>query len=383
MVLTALVSILVLALARVGAAPSTFLPRAVCPDGTQVGNAACCAFIAVAQDLQENIFQNECGEDSHEALRLTFHDAISISQKLGPSAGGGADGSMLLFPTVEPNFHANAGIDDSVNNLLPIFARHSVSAGDLIQFAGAVALSNCPGAPQLEFMAGRPNHTIAAIDGLIPEPQDTVDSILERFADAGNFSAFEVISLLASHSVARADKVDETVDAAPFDSTPFTFDTQIFLEVLLAGTGFPGTSNNTGEVMSPLPLGSGNDTGELRLQSDFALARDSRTACFWQGFVNEQDLMTTSFKAAMAKLAILGHNRADLIDCSDVVPATVKTPVKPASFPATKSAADLQLSCNSTPFPSLTADPGSQETLIPHCADGGQDCPAIQFVGPA
>lgn len=93
-------------------------------------------------------------------------------------------------------------------------------------------------------MAGRPNHTIAAIDGLIPvwkienshlhlvtrnsqEPQDSVDLILERFADAGNrllsceetviligtscvtgnFSAFEVISLLASHSVARADKV--------------------------------------------------------------------------------------------------------------------------------------------------------------------------------
>lgn len=40
--------------------------------------------------------------------------------------------------------------------------------------------------------------------------------------------------------------------------------------------------------------------------------------------------MTTSFKAAMSKLAILGHNRADLIDCSDVVPATVNTPVKPA-----------------------------------------------------
>jgi cytochrome c peroxidase len=73
----------------------------------------------------------------------------------------------------------------------------------------------------------------------------------------------------------------------PFDSTPFTFDTQFFLEVLLKGTGFPGSSNNVGEVMSPLPLTSGNDTGEMRLQSDFALARDIRTACFWQGFVGE------------------------------------------------------------------------------------------------
>jgi cytochrome c peroxidase len=119
------------------------------------------------------------------------------------------------------------------------------------------------------------------------DPSDSVTAILERFADGGNFSPFEVVSLLASHTVARADKVDETIDAAPFDSTPFTFDTQVFLEVLLKGTGFPGSGNNSGEVMSPLPRSSGNDTGEMRLQSDFAIARDARTACFWQGFVSE------------------------------------------------------------------------------------------------
>ncbi|KAJ7456124.1 manganese peroxidase [Mycena latifolia] len=377
-----LLAIIALA-ATVRAAPSASAAGAVCPDGTRVGNAACCVFIPLAQDLQENVFQNECGEDTHEALRLTFHDAIAISQKLGPSAGGGADGSMLLFPTIEPNFAANNGIDDSVNNLLPFLAKHRVSAGDLVQFAGAVGLSNCPGAPQLEFLAGRPNKTIPAIDGLIPEPQDSVTSILERFADGGNFSPFEVISLLASHTVARADKVDETIDAAPFDSTPFTFDTQIFLEVLLKGTGFPGTGNNSGEVMSPLPLSSGNDTGEMRLESDFALARDPRTACFWQGFVNEQELMTSSFRAAMSKLAILGHKRSNLIDCSDVVPPTVRTAVKPASFPATKSARDLELTCNNLRFPSLTTNPGARETLIPHCADGGQFCPSVQFDGPA
>ncbi|KAJ7070455.1 manganese peroxidase [Mycena belliarum] len=311
-------------------APATRDTSAVCSDGTAVPHTACCAFIPLAKDLQANLFQNECGEDAHEVVRLVFHDAITISQRLGPSAGGGADGSVLLFPTVEANFHANDGIDESVNNLLHYLALYNVSAGDLVQFAGAVGLSNCPGAPRLEFLAGRPNTTVVPQDGLVPEPQDSVDSILARFADAGNFSPFEVVSLLASHSIARADVVDPTIDAAPFDSTPFTFDTQVFLEVLLKGTGFPGTNNNVGEVMSPLPLSSGNDTGELRLQSDFALARDNRTACFWQGFVNKQDFMASSFRAAMAKLAILGHNRDDLIDCSSVVPATVKTAVKGA-----------------------------------------------------
>jgi cytochrome c peroxidase len=54
-------------------------------------------------------------------------------------SGGGADGSVLLFPLIEPEFHANDGIDDSVNNLLPLLAKHPVSAGDLVQFAGTYA----------------------------------------------------------------------------------------------------------------------------------------------------------------------------------------------------------------------------------------------------
>ncbi|PSR85708.1 hypothetical protein PHLCEN_2v5355 [Hermanssonia centrifuga] len=298
-------------------------------------------------------------------------------------SGGGADGSMLLFPTVEPNFSANNGIDDSVNNLIPFMQKHNtISAGDLVQFAGAVALTNCPGAPQLEFLAGRPNKTIAAVDGLIPEPQDNVTSILARFKDAGNFSPSEVVALLASHSVARADKVDTTIDAAPFDSTPFTFDTQVFLEVLLKGTGFPGTGNNVGEVASPLPLTSGTDTGEMRLQSDFALARDERTACAWQSFVNEQELMASAFKAAMAKLAVLGHDTRTLINCTEVVPPPTPAVDKPASFPATKSAADLELTCKSK-FPTLTTDAGATESLIPHCSDGAMNCTTVQFTGPA
>ena len=126
--------------------------------------------------------------------------------------------------------------------------------------------------------------------------------------------------------------------------------------MLLKGVGFPGTDNNTGEVESPLPIGSGTDIGELRLQSDFVLARDERTACFWQGFVNEQEFMAASFKAAMAKLAILGNNREDLIDCSDVVPVPKPAVNKPASFPASTGPKDLELTCKALRFPTLTTD---------------------------
>ena len=50
----------------------------------------------------------------------------------------------------------------------------------VVQFAAAVALTNCPGAPRLPFFAGRPNATAPAVEGLIPEPQDSVDAILAR-----------------------------------------------------------------------------------------------------------------------------------------------------------------------------------------------------------
>lgn len=195
--------------------------------------------------------------------------------------------SVRRFPFIKPKYRskrcaaANDGISDSVGDLTPFLQKYLVTAGDLIQFAGAVGVSNCPGAPKLQFLAGRPNATIPASDGTVPQPQDPVTMILERMADAG-FSADELVHLLASHSVARADHVDTSKPASPFDSTPFTFDTQFFLETLLKGTGFPGTPNNTGEALSPLPA-----EGELRLQSDFALARDPRTACTWQSLISE------------------------------------------------------------------------------------------------
>lgn len=54
---------------------------------------------------------------------------------------------MLVFPTIEPNYHANLGINDSVADLLPLMQSGefpTITAGDLIQFGGAVAVGLCP-----------------------------------------------------------------------------------------------------------------------------------------------------------------------------------------------------------------------------------------------
>ena len=92
---------------------------------------------------------------------------------------------MIIFDDIETNFPANLGIDDSVDALSPFLQRHDVTAGDLIQFAGAVGVSNCAGGPHLQFLAGRSNISQPSPDLLVPEPSDSTDTIFARMADAG------------------------------------------------------------------------------------------------------------------------------------------------------------------------------------------------------
>ncbi|KAL5507604.1 hypothetical protein ACEPAH_7060 [Sanghuangporus vaninii] len=313
----------------------------------------CCAFYALRDDLQENLFKHSCGDavsEVRKVLRLAFHDAIgySLSRKY---VGDGADGSLLTFSDIELLYLANIGIDVPVNFLKPVVTRYSqVSAGDLVQFAAAVGLTNCPGAARLEFLAGRPDPIRPASDGTIPSPGDNVTTILDRLADAG-FSAEEFVFLLAGHSIARASHVDSSVNAS-LDSSPEVFDSQFFLEVLLKGRGYPGNgSSNPFEAPSAL-----YSEGEMRLHSDYLLARDDRTACTWQSLVDNQLLMMEGFRSSMSKLAVIGQNKAELVDCSDTVP--LPKPIceerfVSAAYPPGQCYDDVERSC-AVPFPTVS-----------------------------
>lgn len=117
------------------AAATTY--KVACPDGKHTAsNAVCCPLFAVVEDLQESLFDGgECGEETHESLRLTFHDAIGFSPALARQhkfGGGGADGSIMTFDTIETAFHANGGIDDIVKVQKPFAAKHNLTAGDLL-----------------------------------------------------------------------------------------------------------------------------------------------------------------------------------------------------------------------------------------------------------
>ncbi|KAF8882764.1 manganese peroxidase 3 [Gymnopilus junonius] len=329
--------------------------RAVCSDGTTVANAQCCNLVQVRDDLINNLFTNECGDAAHGALRLIFHDAIGIDPVAG---GGGADGSIATFNATELTFPANQGIDDVLDTEGPFILKWAdvLTPGDFIQFAGAVSLSMCPGAPQVKFVMGRPAPVAASPPNLVPNPFDPVTMILNRFGSV-NISPQEVIALLASHSVAGADDVDPTIPGTPFDISPSTFDTQIFIDVQLRGTLFPGDGPNQGEVQSPVQ-------GTLRLQSDHDLARDSRTACFWQTLATNQQQMQSQFADAVFKLSLLGQNQNDLVDCSEIIPAAPAFTGTP-TFPPALTSADIEQACASSTFPDLPTEPGPPLVVPP------------------
>ncbi|KAF9050603.1 heme peroxidase [Panaeolus papilionaceus] len=228
----------------------------------------------------------------------------------------------------------------------------------LVHLAGAVGVANCPGAPRLKFFLGRPPPVSPAVDLTVPEPTDDVTTILARFADAG-FTPQEAIALLSSHTVAASDVIIPGFTGVPFDSTPFTFDTQVFLEVLLKPSLFPDNGQpEAGEVESPI-------AGEMRLQSDSVLARDPRTACFWQEMVNNQELMQTRFRDAMAKLQVLGQDTRKLIDCSDVVPVPPVLANSIISLPPTFTMNDVEVSCPQLRLPALATQAGPAITVAP------------------
>ncbi|TCD66354.1 hypothetical protein EIP91_001458 [Steccherinum ochraceum] len=274
----------------------------------------------------------------------------------GKFGGGGADGSMMAH-AIELEYR-NIGLDEIIHEQRPFALKHRVSFGDFIQFAGAVGLANCQGAPRLQFLAGRANHSQPAPnEGLIPAPFHTADQIFIRMQDAG-FSVDETVALMAAHSVAAQHQLDPSINNEPLDSTPEEFDAQFFLETSLKGTRYPGNVSALAEDKSPL-------LGEFRIQSDTLLARDDRSACEWQSFITNHNAMNHKFYNAMAKLSVLGQDPSTLVDCSEVIPVPQPARRQKAVLPPGKTMDDVDATCATKHLPALATSPGRKTSILP------------------
>ncbi|KAH7100355.1 heme peroxidase [Auriculariales sp. MPI-PUGE-AT-0066] len=290
----------------------------------------CCKWYSILDDMQKNLFdEGSCGEEAHEALRLTFHDAVGYST-LANFKPGGADGSIITFGDIEQAYAGNEGVQDIAEELKYYADFYKVSYGDIIQFGGAVGLANCPGSPRVKFYANRPNATVVAPENLLLGPRDGGDKILWRMADVG-FSPDEVVALMASHSTGRqASNTSRSKQA--FDSTPTTMDTQFYLETLLKSK--KNDPQLPGSVPPPVD-------GQFRLQSDVAIARHPLTACSWQNMIDNQ-------------MSLLGQTKSRLLDCSEVIPVP-QTYSQRAYYPTGTSRLDVDQACKKSSWPNIAA----------------------------
>ena len=112
---------------------------------------------------------------------------------------------------------------------------------------------------------------------------------------------------------------------------------------------------------------------------------DPRTACAWQSYVNDQDSMSKDYRDAMAKLAVLGQDSSNMIDCSEVIPEPKPLPAANSQsvFPPGFTNADVDQAvpflfccaerftdhrvcqCASTPFPHLPTNSGQPTPIAP------------------
>ena len=121
--------------------------------------------------------------------------------------------------------------------------------------------------------------------------------------DGGDFSPTEVVAFLATHTITGSHHIDPAFQTIPspspltpkYSSTSFSkvLDSLELQTTLVSSSGLQNTLlccvpvNCAGEALSPLPLGLGIHAREMRLQSDFLIAREPCIACTWPSFVNE------------------------------------------------------------------------------------------------
>jgi hypothetical protein len=155
-----------------------------------------------------------CGRDAHGAIRAPFHD-------------NGCDGSLILGD--ECNRAENAGLSGTCTKLMDWTNKFNVGAADMIQFAAAIAIAECPLGPTVKAWAGRKDSSTSAPLNSVPSSRDSVDKILSAFSAKG-FSADDVVALLGTHSVAVQVNDDPSQAGKSLDSTPSTCDTKFYTE---------------------------------------------------------------------------------------------------------------------------------------------------------
>jgi len=281
------------------------------PNVANATNPTCIPWYGIRDAIMGGLYQGRCGDNARAAIRLAFHDAGTFSLAL-QSAGlpnGGADGSMLTDPT-EVLRNENSGLANIVSLLQPMPAKFGVPPGDIIQIAGVLGVLACPGGPLIRAWVGRNKALNTAPQGLLPDPNSPVPTLLARFADMG-FTSRSLMALIGAHSTGKQRFQNTALANESFDTTVDIWDVRFYSQTA-AATAQPGT---------------------FRLASDVNFAGNASTTTDFNRFVGMQTQWTTEYSAAHEQMSVLGQNVADLTDCTEMLPASIS--LAPLAEPTT------------------------------------------------
>ncbi|KAJ6208662.1 ligninase LG6 precursor, partial [Bipolaris maydis] len=236
---------------------------------------------SVAKDL-ENLFQG-CNKAARSAVRAVLHDCLP----------DGCNGSLILSQQ-ECSRIENQGLKDYCHTINQKRLQYRVGAADIVQFAGAMALSACPLGPQVTALVGRKDSAAAAPPNGLPRSSDSVQSILARFAAKG-FSPQDVVALLGTHSIAIQFQDDPARAGTPLDSTPAICDIRYFAETK-AGTA------------------------PYSLRSDRLMSSAPETYRPWAVYAKSTAMWADAFISAWSRFAVIGNDPQSLQDCSHLIP---------------------------------------------------------------
>ncbi|XP_014552338.1 hypothetical protein COCVIDRAFT_30298 [Bipolaris victoriae FI3] len=235
----------------------------------------------IAADLT-NLFRG-CNKAARSAVRAVLHDCLP----------DGCNGSLILSQE-ECSRVENLGLQALCTTLNQKRIQYRVGAADMVQFAGAMALSACPLGPQVQALVGRKDSPQAAPRNGLPRSSDTVQKILSMFAAKG-FSPQDVVALLGTHSIAIQVQDDPSRAGASLDSTPAVCDIRYYAETK-AGTA------------------------PYSLRSDRLMSSAAETYRSWAVFAKSTALWANAFTSAWNRFAVIGNNVQTLQDCSHLVP---------------------------------------------------------------
>ncbi|KAF8660614.1 hypothetical protein AX16_001593 [Volvariella volvacea WC 439] len=191
-----------------------------------------------------------------EWLRTAFHDMATYDASAGT---GGLDGSIAFELDRAENF--GVAFNQTLVDYLT-FSNKYVSRSDIIALGTIFASTTC-GGPVIPFHGGRIDASVAGPPG-VPEPQNDIQTMLNRFSGAG-FSQSEMIALTACGHTIGGVRSTDFPDLVPsgsdpnvpifenFDSTE-QFDNAVVTEYLDGTTTNPLVVNPNQTMVSDLKI---------------------------------------------------------------------------------------------------------------------------------